>query len=45
MIGFGVGGGTGSGSVVGLIDIAKRYARYIGLKNKNVGVVVMLPKV
>ncbi|MHC4395401.1 MAG: FtsZ/tubulin family protein [Planctomycetota bacterium] len=47
MIGFGAGGGTGSGSVVGLIEIAKRYARYIGLKNpdKNVGVVMTLPTV
>jgi len=47
MIGFGAGGGTGSGSVVGLIEIAKRYARYIGLKNpdKKVGAVMTLPTV
>jgi len=47
MVCFGAGGGTGSGSVVGLIEIAKRYARYIGLKNpdKNVGVVMTLPTV
>jgi cell division GTPase FtsZ len=47
MIGFGAGGGTGSGSVIGLIEIAKRYARYIGLKNpdKNVGVIMTLPTV
>ena len=47
MVGFGAGGGTGSGSVVGLIEIAKKYARYIGLKNpdKKVGVVMTLPTV
>jgi cell division GTPase FtsZ len=47
MVCFGAGGGTGSGSVVGLIEIAKRYARYIGLNNpnKNVGVVMTLPTV
>ena len=47
MIGFGAGGGTGSGSVVGLIEIAKRYARYIGLRtpDKNVGVIMTLPTV
>jgi cell division GTPase FtsZ len=47
MIGFGAGGGTGSGSIVGLIEIAKRYARYIGLKNpdKSIGVVMALPTV
>ena len=45
MVCFGAGGGAGSGSVVELIDIAKRYARYIGLKNpsKNVGVIMTLP--
>ena len=45
MVSFGAGGGTGSGSVVGLIEIAQRYARYIGLKapNKKVGVVMTLP--
>jgi len=47
MICFGAGGGTGSGSVVGLIEIAKRYARYVGLKNpdKKVGVIMTLPTV
>ena len=47
MVCFGAGGGTGSGSVVGLVEIAKRYARYIGLKNpdESVGVVMTLPTV
>ncbi len=47
MVCFGAGGGTGSGSVLGLVEIAKRYARYIGLSNpnKNVGVVMTLPTV
>ena len=47
MICFGAGGGTGSGSVVELIDIAKRYARSIGLRNpsKKVGVIMTLPAV
>ncbi len=47
MLCFGAGGGTGSGSIIGLIDIAKRYARYIGLKdpNRKVGVVMTLPAV
>jgi cell division GTPase FtsZ len=47
MICFGAGGGTGSGSVVELIEIAKRYARYVGLKNpdKRVGVIMTLPTV
>ena len=47
MVCFGAGGGAGSGSVVELIDIAKRYARYIGLKNpsKNVGAIMTLPAV
>ena len=47
MIGFGAGGGTGSGSVVKLIEIAKRYARYVGLKNpdRSVGVVMTLPTI
>jgi len=45
MVCFGAGGGTGSGSVVGVIDIAKKYARYIGLENpdKKVGVIMTLP--
>ncbi len=47
MVCFGAGGGTGSGSVNGLIEIARRYARYIGLENPNkkVGVVMTLPTV
>ena len=47
MICFGAGGDTGSASVAGLIDVAKRYARYIGLENpsKRVGVVMTLPAV
>jgi len=47
MVCFGAGGGTGSGSVKGLIEIAKRYARYIGLKdpNKKVGAIMTLPTV
>ncbi|MHC4597157.1 MAG: FtsZ/tubulin family protein, partial [Planctomycetota bacterium] len=47
MVCFGAGGGTGSGSVGGLIEIAKRYARYIGLNNpnNNVGVIMTLPTV
>jgi len=47
MVCFGAGGGTGSGSVVGLIEVAKRYARYVGLSNpsKNVGVIMTLPTV
>jgi cell division GTPase FtsZ len=45
MVGFGAGGGTGSGSAAGLIEIAKRYAGYVGLKNadKSVGVVMTIP--
>ena len=45
MVCFGAGGGAGGGSVVELIEIAKRYARYIGLKNvnKKVGVIMTLP--
>jgi cell division GTPase FtsZ len=47
MVCFGAGGGTGSGSVLGLIEIAKRYARYIGVSdpNKAVGVIMTLPTV
>jgi cell division GTPase FtsZ len=47
MVCFGAGGGTGSGSAVGLVEIAKRFARYIGLNspNKNVGVIMTLPTV
>lgn len=45
MICFGAGGATGGGSVARLIEIAKRYARAIGLENPNrkVGVVMSLP--
>ncbi|HRT50728.1 MAG TPA: hypothetical protein P5279_09560 [Anaerohalosphaeraceae bacterium] len=45
MVCFGAGGGTGSGSVKGLIEIAKRYARSIGIKdpNKKVGCLMTLP--
>ena len=45
MICFGAGGNTGSGSITELINIAKTYARSIGIKDpsKNVGVVVTLP--
>jgi cell division GTPase FtsZ len=47
MVCFGAGGGAGGGSVVELIDMAKRYARYTGLRNpgKNVGVIMTLPAV
>jgi len=47
MVCFGAGGGTGSGSAIGLVEIAKRYARYIGLNspNRNVGVIMTLPTV
>jgi cell division GTPase FtsZ len=47
MITVGAGGGTGSGSVVGLVEVAKRYARYIGLNepDKKVGVLMTLPTV
>jgi len=47
MVCFGAGGGTGSGSVAGLIEVAKRYARHVGLKNldKKVGVIMTLPTV
>jgi len=47
MISFGAGGGTGGGSAAGLVEICKRYARYIGLPNpdKKVGVVMTLPTV
>ena len=45
MICFGAGGNTDSGSIIELIEIAKMYARYIGIKNpsKNVGLIMTLP--
>jgi len=47
MVCFGAGGGTGGGSATGLIEIAQRYARYIGLQNPNkkVGAIMTLPTV
>ncbi len=46
MVCFGAGGGTGSGSAMELIDIAKRYARYVGLDaDKSVGVLMTLPTI
>jgi cell division GTPase FtsZ len=45
MICCGAGGRTGSGSVLELIETAKRYARYIGTKSpsRSVGVMMALP--
>jgi cell division GTPase FtsZ len=47
MVCFGAGGGTGGGSAQGLIEIAKRYARYIGLDapDKKVGAIMTLPTI
>ncbi|MGB2630500.1 MAG: hypothetical protein WBD24_02045 [Candidatus Omnitrophota bacterium] len=47
MVSFGAGGGTGSGSATKLVEIAKKYARHIGIGNpdKRVGVVLTLPTV
>ncbi|MGD2278491.1 MAG: hypothetical protein PVH45_00165 [Candidatus Omnitrophota bacterium] len=47
MVNFGAGGGTGSGSALNLVDIAKKYARHIGIENpdKRVGVILTLPTV
>jgi len=47
MICVGAGGGTGSGSVFELIDVAKRYAQNIGMKSpeKHIGVMMTLPTV
>ncbi len=47
MVCFGAGGGTGSGSVTGLIEIAKRYARSIRMEEpaKKVGVIMTLPTI
>jgi len=45
MVCFGAGGGTGSGSAVGLVELAHHYARAIGLRNpqRRVGVLMTLP--
>jgi len=45
LICVGVGGGTGGGSVMSLLDTAKRYFAYIGVENPNerIGVVASLP--
>ncbi|MCK5581395.1 MAG: hypothetical protein KAJ18_08995 [Candidatus Omnitrophica bacterium] len=47
MIAVGAGGGTGSGSVHQLVDLAKKYARHVGISNphKHVGVMLTLPTV
>jgi cell division GTPase FtsZ len=47
MVCVGAGGGTGGGSATGLIEIAKRYARYVGMTkpDKKVGVILTLPTV
>ena len=45
MICVGVGGGTGGGSVMQLLKVAKKYFTYIGVDNPNerVGVIASLP--
>ncbi len=45
MVCFGAGGGTGSGSAEGLIELAQNYARHIGHKEpeKSVGAIMTLP--
>jgi len=45
MVCFGAGGGTGSGSAAGLVELARRYVRSIGLKDpaRRVGVMMTLP--
>ncbi|MGB2599198.1 MAG: tubulin-like doman-containing protein, partial [Candidatus Omnitrophota bacterium] len=47
MVCFGAGGGTGSGSATKLVEVAKKYARHIGIENpdKRVGVVLTLPTI
>jgi len=47
MVCVGAGGGTGGGSALGLVEIAKRYARYVGLSepDKKVGAIMTLPTV
>ncbi len=45
MIAVGAGGGTGSGSAIPLVEIARRYVKYIGIGDpkKKVGVIMTLP--
>ncbi|MHC4110288.1 MAG: FtsZ/tubulin family protein [Planctomycetota bacterium] len=47
MVCVGAGGGTGGGCAADLIEIAKRYARYIGISepDKRVGAIMTLPAV
>jgi cell division GTPase FtsZ len=47
MVCVGAGGGTGGGSAQGLIEVAKKYARYIGLNepDRRVGVIMTLPTI
>jgi len=47
MVCLGAGGGTGGGGATGMIEVAKNYARRIGLKkpSKRVGVLMTLPTV
>ena len=47
MVCLGAGGGTGGGGAAGMIEVAKNYARRIGLKkpSKCVGVLMTLPTV
>ena len=47
MVCVGAGGGTGGGSAKGLIEVAKKYARYIGINepDRKVGVIMTLPTV
>lgn len=47
MVCIGAGGGTGGGSAVELVDIARRYARSVGKSdpNRRVGVVMTLPTI
>ena len=41
----GLGGGTGGGSILVLLDLARKYLRYLGCKDprKSVGAIVTLP--
>ncbi len=47
MVCVGAGGGTGGGSAADLIEIAKRYARYIGISepDRRVGAIMTLPAI